>query len=136
MNVASRVVRDDERAAVEAFYRRELKREVPLEDGQEVFATREGDTIVAALRLCSEAGTLLLRTVVVSEDHRGRGIGRALLHEASRAIGRRECWCFGWSYLESFYGAIGFKRVPDAQVPERLRDRLGPNEIASYRAAS
>jgi len=136
MSIAVKAVRDDERADVEAFYRRELKREVLLEVDQEVLAARDGDAIVAALRLCPEAGTLLLRTVVVAEDRLGQGIGRALLQEASRAIGRRDCWCFAWSYLEDLYGAIGFVRVPDAGVPQLLRDRTGPNEIATYRAAS
>ncbi len=46
---------------------------------------------VAALRLGPEGGTLLLRTVVVAEGRRGEGIGRALLREASRTIGPREC---------------------------------------------
>jgi N-acetylglutamate synthase-like GNAT family acetyltransferase len=136
MSIAVRAVSDAERADVEAFYRRELKREVTLQADQEVLAARDGETVVAALRLCPEAGTLLLRTVVVAETRRGQGIGRSLLQETSHAIGRRACWCFGWSYLEGFYGAIGFVRVPDAEVPELLRHRTGPGEIATYRAAT
>ena len=136
MSVTVAPVGNAERPGVEAVDRSELKREVPLDDDQEVFAARDGGAIVAALRLCPEAGTLLLRTVVVAEGRRGQGIGRALLDEASRAIGRRECWCFGWSYLEEFYKAIGLDRVPEAEVPARLRDRIHPNEIAMYRAAT
>ena len=126
----------DERRDVESFYRRELQRDVPLEDGQEVFVARDGADIVAALRLCSEAGALLLRTVVVTEARRGQGIGRSLLVEASRAIGPRACWCFPWTHLERFYGAIGFVRVPDATVPDALRHRTTPGGIATYRAAT
>lgn len=126
----------DERAEVEAFYRAQLRRDVPLEVDQEVLVARDGDAMVAALRLCPEAGTLLLRTVVVAEGRRGRGIGRSLLLEASRAIGRRECWCFPWTSLEGFYGAIGFARVPDAAVPAALRHRTNPEGIATYRAAT
>jgi N-acetylglutamate synthase-like GNAT family acetyltransferase len=136
MSVTVGMVGGGERAEVEAFYRRELEREVPLERDQEVFAARDGDGIVAALRLCPEAGTLLLRTVVVAEGRRGQGIGRALLLAASTAIGPRECWCFPWSYLEGFYGAIGFVRVSADTVPAALRHRTMSEGIATYRAAT
>jgi hypothetical protein len=59
-----------------------------------------------------------------------------LLEKASRAIGTRECWCFPWSYLESFYGAIGFVRVSDDTVPAALRHRTMSEGIATYRAAT
>ena len=124
------------RPDVEAFYRGALGREVPLEPDQELFAARADGSIVAALRLCPEAGTLLLRTVVVSEARRGQGIGRALLRAASAGIGRRECWCFPWSYLERLYGAIGFATVADRQVPVALRHRMEPGCIATYRMAT
>jgi len=136
MSVTVGGVRIEERADVEAFYRRELKRAVPLERDQEIFAARDGAAIVAALRLCPEAGTLVLRTVVVAEGRRGQGIGRALLLVASTAIGPRECWCFPWSYLEDFYGAIGFVRVSDDAVPATLRHRTMSEGIATYRTAT
>jgi N-acetylglutamate synthase-like GNAT family acetyltransferase len=136
MSIAIAVVGADERAEVEAFYRAQLGRDVPLEVDQQVFAARDGNIVVAALRLCPEAGTLLLRTVVVAEGRRGQGIGHSLLLEASRAIGRRECWCFPWSYLDHFYMAIGLARASDAAVPDALRHRKGPDCIATYRALS
>jgi N-acetylglutamate synthase-like GNAT family acetyltransferase len=136
MSVAIAMVDADERAEVGAFYRHELGRDVGLEGDQTVLVARDGQTVVAALRLCPEAGTLLLRTVVVAGGRRGEGIGRSLLVEASKAIGRRECWCFPWTYLEGFYGAIGFARVPDASVPAALRHRTNAEGIATYRAAT
>ena len=122
------------RADVESFYRRELGREVLLEAEQEVFAARDG-SIVGALRLCPEAQTLVLRTVVVAEGRRGHGIGRAMLAVASDAIGRRECWCFPWEHLEGFYGAIGFRRVDRERVPPMLLHRLGDDCIPTFREA-
>jgi predicted GNAT family N-acyltransferase len=122
------------RSEVEAFYRDQLGRDVPLEADQQVILARDGDAVVGALRLCPEGGTLLLRTVVVAKERRGQGIGRALLSEASRAIGDRECWCFPWSYLEAFYGAIGLVRVPESAVPAALRHRTMTEGIATYRA--
>jgi predicted GNAT family N-acyltransferase len=135
MSVSTSRVRPEDRLGVEAFYRDQLGRDVPLERDQEVFVARDDDRIVAALRLCPEAGTLLLRTVVVAQDRRGEGIGRKLLSEASRAIGGRECWCFPWSYLERFYGAIGFVRVAADRVPADIRHRLDNECIPTHRPA-
>ena len=135
MNIAVANVAADGRPEVETFYRRELGREVPLEEDQEVFAAREGRTLVGALRLCPEAKTLVLRTVVVADGRRGQGIGRAMLAIASEAIGRRECWCFPWEHLEGFYGAIGFRRVDRGQIPPSLLHRLGEGCIPTRRQA-
>ncbi len=136
MSIAVSAVSTGERGEVDAFYRRELGRDVELEADQEVLTARDGGVVVAALRLCPEAGTLLLRTVVVAGGRRGQGIGRSLLLKASKAIGSRECWCFPWSYLERFYGAIGFVRVADASVPMALHHRWNQREgIPTYRSA-
>jgi N-acetylglutamate synthase-like GNAT family acetyltransferase len=124
----------DGRADVESFYRRELGRDVLLEADQEVFAARDS-SIVGALRLCPEAQTLVLRTVVVAEGRRGRRIGRAMLALVSDAIGRRECWCFPWEHLEGFYGGIGFRRVDRERVPPTLLHRLGDGCIPTFREA-
>jgi N-acetylglutamate synthase-like GNAT family acetyltransferase len=136
MTIAAGVVGRSAHADVEAFYRAQLGRDVPLEPDQEVLVARDGGEIVGALRLCPEGGTLLLRTVVVADGRRGQGIGRQLLCGADRAIGARECWCFPWSHLERFYGAIGFVRVPDDTVPAAIRHRYGADCIATFRAAS
>jgi predicted N-acetyltransferase YhbS len=135
MSIAVASVEANGREEVERFYRRELGREVPLESGQDVFVAREGGVLVGALRLCPEAGTLVLRTVVVAEARRGRGIGRAMLALASEAIGRRECWCFPWTHLELFYGTIGFQQVAPQQVPQELLHRLGEGCIPTRRLA-
>jgi N-acetylglutamate synthase-like GNAT family acetyltransferase len=135
MNIAVARVGAGSRPEVESFYRRELGREVPLESDQEVFAARDGRILVGALRLCPEAKTLVLRTVVVADGRRGRGIGRAMLAIASEAIGRRECWCFPWERLERFYGAFGFQRVDPEQIPSTLLHRLGVGCIPTLREA-
>ena len=136
MSVEISTARGAARSRVEAFYRTQLGRDVPLENDQHVLVARDGEKIVAVLRLCPEAGTTLLRTVVVAKDRRGEGIGRSLLAAASQAIGPGECWCFPWSYLEHFYAEIGLLRVPDASVPMVLRHRTNAECIATYRTAT
>jgi predicted GNAT family N-acyltransferase len=136
VSVAISAVGDRQRSEVEAFYQSELGRDPLLAPDQELFVAGGDDEIVAALRLCPEAGTLLLRTDVVAKGRRGEGIGRALLLEASRAIGDRECWCFPWSYLERFYAEIGLARISDERVPVILRGRIEPGCVATYRRGS
>jgi N-acetylglutamate synthase-like GNAT family acetyltransferase len=135
MTIAVAGVSAGGRREVERIYRHELGREVPLEPDQEVFAARDGRTLVGALRLCPEAKTLVLRTVVVADGWRGRGIGRTMLATASEAIGRRECWCFPWEHLERFYGAIGFRRVDRERIPPSLLHRLEDGCIPTLRVA-
>ena len=134
MTLLRRVAFVEERREVEAFYREQLGRDVALAPEQDVIVARDDGVIVGALRLCPEAGTLLLRTMVVAKDRRGEGIGGALLADASREIGARECWCFPWSYLDRLYGAVGFERVPDERVPDALRHRRDDGCIAMLRA--
>ena len=134
MSVAIGTASAADRARVEEFYRAELGRDVPLAAEHEVLVALRDGSIVAALRLCPEAGTLLLRTVVVARDRRGQGIGRELLREASRVIGPRECWCFPWVHLEHFYSEIGLVRVPESAIPTALRHRYEAGCIATYRA--
>lgn len=83
---------------------------------------RDGPNVIAAVRLASEQGALVLRTMVVAEGSQRRGTGARLLQRASRAIGDRECYCVAWSYLA---GAL----------PPHLRARLGEGLIGLRREA-
>jgi len=136
MTISVEKVGADARVEVECFYLCELRREVTLAPEQQVFAARENGVVVGALRLCPEADTLLLRTVVVAEGLRGRGIGRVMLEAASAAIGARECWCFPWEHLEGFYGRIGFRRTSRGDVPSLLEHRLAEGCIPTRREAA
>lgn len=124
----------DRRAEVEAFYKRELDRDVPLGTHEDVLCAWEDGLIVGALRLFPASGRLVLRTMVVAEERRGRGIGRAMLRAASERIGERECYCFPWPHLERFYGEIGFRPIDRQAVPPELLPYLGPG-IATLREA-
>jgi len=116
----------DRRAEVEEFYRRELGRDVSLGEGEDVVCADEGGVIIGALRLFPANGTLILRTMVVADGSRGRGIGRAMLRAASERIGDRECYCFPWAHLERFYGEIGFRPIDRDSLPVELARYLGP----------
>ncbi len=107
------------------FYREQLGRDVTFGPHDELVLEREGQRVIAALRLAPEGGTLVLRTMVVADDLRRGGVGTSLLERASRLIGERECFCLAWSYLESFYARAGFARVAPSALPPFLLERLG-----------
>ena len=118
-----------------AFYRRELGRDVEIAATEELVLEREDSRVVAVARLATEHGVLVLRTMVVADGSRRRGIGSDLLERASNAISGRTCYCIAWSYLEDFYGRAGFRRVAADQLPPHLRERLGDRLIGMRRDA-
>ena len=122
-----------ERHGAALFYREQLGRDVELGPDEELLIEREGERIVAAVRLAHEVGTLVLRTMVVDGALRGRGIGTRLLQRASDAIGDRECYCIPWTHLESFYGGAGFERIAPDALPYELRARMASDTIAMRR---
>lgn len=79
--------------------------------------------IVAAVRLCTECGTLVLRGMYVAEERRGLGIGSRLLESASGLIGKSECWCLPYAHLTSFYSRIGFHVCEGKTIPPFLAAR-------------
>ncbi len=80
-------------------------------------------SIVAAVRLCTECGTLVLRGMYVAEERRGLGIGSRLLESTSAVIGSSECWCIPYAHLTNFYSRIGFRVCEGKASPQFLAER-------------
>ena len=91
--------------------------------GDRLLVSREGQSIVAAARLCTEDGTLVLRGMYVAEGRRGQGIGSRLLESISEAIGSSECWCIPYTHLTGFYSRIGFQVCEGETIPPFLAER-------------
>jgi GNAT superfamily N-acetyltransferase len=87
-----------------------------------VVAEREG-ALCAAVRLCEEHGTLVLRGMRVVEGQRRRGIGTDLLKAAVLQIGDRECFCIAHRSLRSFYARVGFGEIKATEAPAFLHRR-------------
>jgi GNAT superfamily N-acetyltransferase len=64
---------------------------------------------------------LYLEDLFVQPDHRGRGIGRALLATLARIAVERGCGRFEWSVLDWNEPAIGFYRRMGAQLMDEWR---------------
>ena len=88
-----------------------------------LLVAREDQSIIAAVRLCTENGTLVLRGMYVAEERQGRGTGSRLLESIAKVIGPAECWCLPYSHLTGFYSQIGFFMSEGEDAPPFLTDR-------------
>jgi GNAT superfamily N-acetyltransferase len=88
-----------------------------------VYATEEG-RIIGAGRLSEEEGVLVLRGMRVLEEHRCRGVGKAILNSLVSEGSSRNCYCIPYSYLQQFYAAKGFDKIAPSEAPDFLRDRF------------
>ena len=66
----------------------------------------------------------LLTGMLVHPDLRSQGQGAALLTACKTQLSAQPCYCFAFSYLESFYQSAGFVTLEDNQLPESLRTRI------------
>ena len=88
-----------------------------------LLVSRVEQSIVAAVRLCTEGDILVLRGMYVAEGRRGQGIGSRLLESISDAIGSSECWCIPYAHLTGFYSRIGFQVCEKETIPPFLAER-------------
>jgi predicted N-acetyltransferase YhbS len=91
--------------------------------GDTVLMARTDQSIVAAVRLCAEDNTLVLRGMYVAVEMQGLGIGTRLLEATSAAVGSRECWCIPYNHLMDFYSRIGFRVCESEAIPLFLAER-------------
>ena len=109
----------------------------------EIGATFPSDYVVAlqAAAVIGVAGLeiyeseALLRSVAVGEAHRGRGLGRKLVHDrvaSARARGLRAVYLLTTTCAE-YFERLGFERVPRASAPAPLQSS---EEFASLCPAS
>ena len=111
-----------ELSKVESFYS-EVGYSAELGESDTIVVAQENFEIVGSVRLCHEAGFLVLRGMYVSEQKQRMGVGAALLLNASKEIGLRECWCIPYDYLSSFYGQAGFREFQSNAAPPFLSAR-------------
>jgi GNAT superfamily N-acetyltransferase len=109
-------------AGVRSFYRR-VGYGGGAHPDDRLLVVREKQSMVAAVRLCVEEGTLVLRGMYVAEALRGRGIGSRLLASVSSAIGSSECWCIPYTHLLGFYSKVGFASCEAEASPPFLAER-------------
>jgi len=123
-NATLRPATDADLSAVERLL---TANSLPLEGVREALkdfvVAESGDDIVgvAGLEICSDSA--LLRSVAVSPDWRGKGVGRALV---TRTIADAEARGVRALYLltttaEDYFPAFGFARIARENVPADVR---------------
>lgn len=108
--------------AVVAFYRASGYSPAVADDDV-VFVAELGGHLVAATRICTEYGSLVLRGMRVHPDYQHQGIGSALLAFAVDRASERRCYCLPFAHLSDFYGRAGFAVVADSDAPPFLLER-------------
>jgi len=109
-------------AAIESFYS-EVGYGGGVSPSDRILIVRHSGEIIAAVKLSTEHGVLVLRGMYVGEPLRGTGVGSKLLERIAEEIGLAACWCIPYSHLERFYSQIGFRAVENGQAPEFLAAR-------------
>lgn len=92
-------------------------------DGQQFIGLYVGKKLVAAGGLELHGTCALLRSVVVAEDQRGTGKGRAIseiLIEQAHAQGLEELYLLTTT-AEHFFRSLGFEPVERSAVPDAIR---------------
>lgn len=83
--------------------------------------------MICAVRFCVENEIALLRSMLVAEEFRGKGVGQLLLREFEDFLNSKKVdrtYCIPYRHLIDFYGKIGFKEIPLHQVPLFLLERF------------
>ena len=94
-----------------------------LTEHDRVLVAEHGGRILGVLRLCPEAGTLVLRGMRVLSPLQRQGIGSTLLAGAVAYLSEEDCYCLPHRHLKKFYSTIGFMQIDPAAAPKFLRKR-------------
>ena len=111
-----------------AFYRITGYNGPVAPDDRVIYVSEEGRTIGVG-RLSKEKGVFVLRGMRVLEEHRGRGVGKAILDALVREANTRDCYCLPYSNLKQFYATGGFNEIKPSEAPAFLHTRF-----SQYRA--
>ena len=87
-----------------------------------VYVTEE-EIIIGVGRLSEEEGVLVLRGMRVLKEHRGRGVGNAILDSLISEERSRDYYCIPYCHLRHFYAAKGFDEIKPSEAPNFLCNR-------------
>jgi GNAT superfamily N-acetyltransferase len=83
----------------------------------------ENDNIAGVVRICFEQGEKVLRGMYIKPAFRGNGLGKRMLSFLKETVDLHGCYCIPFSYLEGFYGSIGFRKINSDEAPGFLAGR-------------
>lgn len=131
----------DQFAEAQAFYAT-MDYDYPIGPDSRVVVARKDAHIYAVVRISPEEGVEILRGFMVHPDAQRQGLGTRMLQELENVMGALPCYCLPHSWLDGFYGQIGFEVIPPAQLPpeiyqhwQDLKNGPFPDVIAMRRPA-
>jgi N-acetylglutamate synthase-like GNAT family acetyltransferase len=114
------------KAEVDAFYAKNGGN-ARARDEDLFFLARVEEKLAGAVRFCLEEGHPMLRSMMIREDLRSKGLGKCLLGAFAEFLDEeniRSVHCLPFNYLEKFYGSIGFRKADPEQIPAFLATRM------------
>ncbi len=112
---------EKDRAAAQDFYKSQ-DYHTQIKKGDLLVAARLNNKIVGLVRLSLEQNVCLLRGMFIDSTMQRTGLGTQMLNHLEPYI-ESDCYCLPHSWLESFYGQIGFKKIVEKDAPEFLYQR-------------
>lgn len=120
----------------------EVGYDAPIDPSDTVMVASSHGQLIGAVRLCREHGVTVLRGMQIRSELQRQGIGTRLLAACLPHLGRGPAFCLPYSYLTTFYEAVGFEVVGAAGLPDFLARRLdgylvrGLDVVAMWRKAN
>lgn len=97
----------------------------PLDPESIYYGAFHDREIVGLVRLTHENNIKVLRGMQIRATHQFLGIGTRLIKMLETDLGKEDCFCLPYGWLENFYGQIGFKTISAEQsVPQFLVERF------------
>ena len=90
-----------------------------------LFAVFAGQRIIGVARCSRHEDGLEVDAVYVLDEYRLRGFARSVMILLIEECGRNETlYMHSKTELVSFYGSLGFRLIPEAELPLSIRDRF------------
>lgn len=77
--------------------------------------------IIGALRICPVENSWLLRSMSIENSYQRKGIGHFMLSQIQSSLSKKNCYCFPYRHLESFYQKAGFQVIDDKEATDEIR---------------
>lgn len=91
-----------------------------------LFAAFSGTRLIGVARCSRHPDGLEVDGVYVLDDYRRHGFARSIMKLLIEECGKHETlYMHSKIELMDFYGAMGFRQIPELELPKTIRDRFG-----------
>jgi GNAT superfamily N-acetyltransferase len=130
--VTIEVVQGGALAEVGEFYKT-MRYDGFVSEADLTLAAKVDGRLAGAVRLCHEAGVIVLRGMQVDPAFQRKGIGHFLLTQCLPYLDRGRAYCLPYAHLVEFYLQGGFVLAPPDSLPPFLAARLARHVLSGQR---